>query len=1007
MSLEEFNNIKVKQGRHKGVRVNLNVAKPQAKLAENKKESVANTTLKSEAVFKVVSHIKKGSMAVINYIAKDHHEEQKNEIDDVEQNTAADRLSNYVSREGKILMQHSSGADMDEKDMKKLMSDWNKQFQEDDRKNARTMTHIILSSDKCKNPEEFKRIVSDTLARTMPENYEYVFAIHTDTNNLHAHLVINNYGLDGKKLHIDKNWCNEKRLAFAETLNEYGYAHKATLKHHRDLDKSLKQEIAETETYVKDYFAAKVKTKHPENYQAILHLRKVYEETGSIQDLRQLRKEIELGQLNTTQSKIKLNKSISDVKSLGLKLTVERKIRNENKTEVSKRIERLERKQVASVTDMLMYEKKLIDKGELTDGRYQTIQAIKEKLSPKVLDQAEDNLRRRQDPVFSKLDRECVKYLRGIQKNDIDPTKHDERLFKIIELERKIKNNAQNLTPGHKKLIDERLNKVISAYEKAGINFDAARQMHDKQKQLTIEIRMLRYSEHNTEQLKEKFADLHKKIPETALTEKDRVRLEMALRKEILNKNSGLESVVLDAEKAIRQSNKAIQTTLSRDSSPYSLAVNGLKLNEAEHQIQNQGIKTSRIESVINQAYEQLEKAGMSKETIQRHVLLTKEVEQAKQGADIKTFSDLLHRADVESITVKHGRDLRNELREHLKAQHPVVSESIESLEKKIFTLAKANDTLSQDAEKRPLIERNAIELRKAIDRASDLPIKPTKALEAAQKAIDKTLSPQFDRKTIESRFQASKEVEQAVKNPSKEMLSNLWEKCQNLPIHDQRHMKTEIFKMMKQTMPEAYKEYSQIEKAINHASASISTLTKKSGDQSQWLTQNGLKIVEASEKLKELGLDNTDAYQKAQRSIESLNQHGIESSKLLAVQKIKLQVEKLNQSITDLLSSGDVHKVNAKIQAIETDMKKHGVKLPKETYQQLKDIKTLTGAKAQELKVQHDELSKKLKPITPSMTNLERVQAKKHNKPYIEQQQRIEQKLTGKEPKREQSIKR
>ncbi|EJL6416631.1 hypothetical protein NMS10_003170, partial [Vibrio cholerae] len=74
MSLEEFNNIKVKQGRHKGVRVNLNVAKPQAKPAENKKESVANTTLKSEAVFKVVSHIKKGSMAVINYIAKDHHE---------------------------------------------------------------------------------------------------------------------------------------------------------------------------------------------------------------------------------------------------------------------------------------------------------------------------------------------------------------------------------------------------------------------------------------------------------------------------------------------------------------------------------------------------------------------------------------------------------------------------------------------------------------------------------------------------------------------------------------------------------------------------------------------------------------------------------------------------------------------------------------------------------------------------------------------------------------------
>lgn len=1013
MSLDEFNKIKVNGKGTKSERINLNVAKPQAKKADNKngmdKNSSTSKAVKSEAVFKVVSHIKKGSMAVINYIAKDHHDDEKKIDDehDIEQNTAADRLANYVSREGKILMQHSSGADMDENDMKKLMVDWNKQFQSDEKKNARTMTHIILSSDKCKTPEEFKRIVSETLSRSMPENFEYVFAIHTDTNNLHAHLVINNYGLDGKKLHIDNNWCNEKRLAFAETLNEYGYAHKATLKHHRDLDRSLKQEIAETETYVKDYFSAKVKTQHPENYQAILHLRKVYEETGSVQDLRQLRKEIELGQLNTTQSKIKLNKSIGDVRSLSLKLTVERKIHNEQKTEVAKRIERLERKQVASATDMLMYEKKLIDKGQLTDSRYQTIQEIKSKLPPKVLDQAEANLRRRQDPVFSKLDRECIKYLRGIQKNEIDPTQHDERLFKIVALERKIKNNEPNLTPGHKKLLDDRLNKVVAAYEKAGINFDAARNLHDQQKQLTIEIRMLRYAALPPESFQKKCADLHIRIKDTAITEKDRVRLELALKKEILNQNSGLNKVLLDAEKAIRQSNKAIQTTLSRNASDYSLAVNGLKLNDAAQTLQAQGIKSSRIDTVIKQAYQQLETAGISQEKLQRHVMLAGEVEKAKTGADIKTFSDLLRRAETDSVSVKHGRDLKAELTEQIKVQHPVVSESIQSLEKKIFGLAKANQTLSNDDKNRSLIERNAIELRKSIDKAKDLPIVPKKAIDAAQRAIDKTLSPEFNRKTIEQRFQVSKQVEQAGQKPSAQNLGQLWDQCASLPKNDQRYMKTEIFKMMKQTMPEAYQAYSQNEKIINQASAANLTLMRKGGDQSQWLTQNGLKVLQASQTLKAQGLEHTEAYKKAQGAIDALNQHGIASAKLIALQKIKQQTERLSQSLSGLLHSGEVHRVNVQIQSIEKDMRKLGVKLPPVLQQQLTQIKTATTSKAQELTKQRDELSKNLKPIMPNMTNLERVQAQKHNKPYLAQQQAITQKLTGQAPKQSHTIKR
>ena len=58
--------------------------------------------------------------------------------------------------------------------------------------------------------------LNDFMEALFPE-HQVVYAVHTNTENLHIHFVINTVGLDGKKIHMDRSFMKK---VFEPTLNK-------------------------------------------------------------------------------------------------------------------------------------------------------------------------------------------------------------------------------------------------------------------------------------------------------------------------------------------------------------------------------------------------------------------------------------------------------------------------------------------------------------------------------------------------------------------------------------------------------------------------------------------------------------------------------------------------------------------------------------------------------------------------------------------------------------------
>lgn len=69
---------------------------------------------------------------------------------------------------------------------------------------GRTALHGIISLDELEseitNAEDLMKLCEDVLAELFP-NHQAVFAVHTNTEDLHVHFIVNSVGLDGKKIH--------------------------------------------------------------------------------------------------------------------------------------------------------------------------------------------------------------------------------------------------------------------------------------------------------------------------------------------------------------------------------------------------------------------------------------------------------------------------------------------------------------------------------------------------------------------------------------------------------------------------------------------------------------------------------------------------------------------------------------------------------------------------------------------------------------------------------------
>ena len=134
----------------------------------------------------------------------------------------------YISRNAKLELEDEKGLIyQDQQTIHQLAQDWNdSDFQQ--RKRTRHSTHLVLSMPFGTEPKAVKKAVRSFAKNTFAANYQYVFALHTDTDSPHVHLTVKNLSFDGKRLHVRKGLPQVWREQFAEELERLGVAAEAT-----------------------------------------------------------------------------------------------------------------------------------------------------------------------------------------------------------------------------------------------------------------------------------------------------------------------------------------------------------------------------------------------------------------------------------------------------------------------------------------------------------------------------------------------------------------------------------------------------------------------------------------------------------------------------------------------------------------------------------------------------------------------------------------------------------
>ncbi|QTP58238.1 relaxase/mobilization nuclease domain-containing protein [Billgrantia antri] len=135
-----------------------------------------------------------------------------------------------ISKNGAVEIEDESGQFSFTEDMvRDLAKDWSR-FQGRQRKNTRYTTNIVLSMPAGTEPQALKKASQAFAKRQFGQNYQYVMALHTDTDNPHVQLTVRNLGHDGCRLHVKKGDPQDWREAFAVELERVGIEAKATLR---------------------------------------------------------------------------------------------------------------------------------------------------------------------------------------------------------------------------------------------------------------------------------------------------------------------------------------------------------------------------------------------------------------------------------------------------------------------------------------------------------------------------------------------------------------------------------------------------------------------------------------------------------------------------------------------------------------------------------------------------------------------------------------------------------
>jgi hypothetical protein len=144
----------------------------------------------------------------------------------------------YISRKGDVSLETDTGEQLDNReDIEAYFEEWQEKGKTEhqrQRHNRRETLHLVLSMPVHVDSESVRK-ASRSFGQEVFGNHEYAFALHTDSNNPHCHLVIRMADRDGKRINPRKADLQHWREVFAERIREQGYEAEATRRRTRGI----------------------------------------------------------------------------------------------------------------------------------------------------------------------------------------------------------------------------------------------------------------------------------------------------------------------------------------------------------------------------------------------------------------------------------------------------------------------------------------------------------------------------------------------------------------------------------------------------------------------------------------------------------------------------------------------------------------------------------------------------------------------------------------------------
>ena len=141
----------------------------------------------------------------------------------------------YISRNGKLECEDGDGyviSDTDTLDAR--MEDWAdkdkaERAESSSRQRFAMARRIIVSTPTGTDPETLKKAVREFAQQELgARGYEYIWTLHLDTDNPHAHILVRSVSKDGQRLHYSRREVNALRERWCVVAEKYGIDLNAT-----------------------------------------------------------------------------------------------------------------------------------------------------------------------------------------------------------------------------------------------------------------------------------------------------------------------------------------------------------------------------------------------------------------------------------------------------------------------------------------------------------------------------------------------------------------------------------------------------------------------------------------------------------------------------------------------------------------------------------------------------------------------------------------------------------